>query len=282
MMASVKRKRFVSHTIVVLVLALGSITTIVPLLWMVITSFDWSARLNITFPPRFWPEDPSFDTYRVAFSNVPMLRYIGNSLVISAGVIAISSCSALLSGYALSKLRFKGSSIVLMAALSTMMVPFEMTMIPQYIIIYKLHLVDSYWAIYLPAINYAFGTFLVKSFMDQLPSDFREAGIMDGANEFTVFWRIFLPLCHPIAATMVILIFLHVWNDLLWPLLVLKDMSKFTIQLGLALFSFKDGINPMPAIIMAGTTVSIVPVVAVYLFLQKYIIASIAMTGVKQ
>lgn len=265
-----------------IVLMLGSTVMIVPFLWMVITSFDWAARLTITFPPKIWPEDPSLKTYKSAFSTIPMLRYIWNSTLISAGVIAVSSFSALLSGYALSKLQFKGAGLVLLLALSTMMIPFEMTMIPQYLLFSKLGLTDNYWAFYLPAINYAFGTFLAKAFMDQLPTALREAAVIDGAREWTVFWRIFFPLCTPILATVVILLFLSVWNDMLWPLLVLTTPSKYTIQIGLAMFTYNNGINQQPAIIMAATTVSLLPVLVVYLFLQRYIIESIALSGIKQ
>ncbi|WP_420832367.1 carbohydrate ABC transporter permease [Paenibacillus humicola] len=263
-------------------LVAGSIVMIVPLVWMLSTSFDWSARLEIGFPPRFWPEEPSLKNYQAAFTNVPMLKYIFNSLVVGAGVIVVSVISALLSGYALSKIRFRGSNLVLVMALSTIMIPFEMTMIPQFLLFSKLHLTDSYVAFYLPALNYAFGTFLAKAFFDQLPSSLREAGVIDGAHEFTVFGKIYFPLCTPVVATLVILLFLGVWNDLLWPLLVLKSASKFTIQLGLAMFTYNSGINRFPSIIMAATMVSLVPVILVYLFLQRYIIESIALTGIKQ
>ncbi|WP_442951647.1 carbohydrate ABC transporter permease [Paenibacillus sp. GYB003] len=268
--------------VLLLVLFLGSFVMIVPFLWMLVTSFDWGARMNITFPPKWWPEEPSIRTYEVAFTNIKMMRYIGNSTLVSAGVIVVSSLSALLSGYALSKIRFKGAPLVLLLALSTMMIPFEMTMLPQYLLFSKLGLIDSYWAFYLPALNYAFGTFLAKAFFDQLPSALREAGIIDGAREFTVFSQIYLPLCTPIIATMVILLFLGVWNEMLWPLLVLKSASKYTIQIGLAMFTYNNGINQQPAIIMAATAVSLVPIVVIYLFLQRYIIESIALTGIKQ
>ncbi|MFC5653316.1 carbohydrate ABC transporter permease [Paenibacillus solisilvae] len=265
-----------------ILLTIGSFVMILPLIWMLSTSFDWSARLEIGFPPRFWPEDPSLKNYKAAFTNVPMLKYIFNSLVVSAGVIGVSVMSALLSGYALSKIRFRGSNLVLVLALSTIMIPFEMTMIPQFLLFSKINLIDSYWAFYLPALNYAFGTFLAKAFIDQLPSGLREAGVIDGANEFTVFGKIYFPICTPIVATLVILLFLGVWNDLLWPLLVLKSASKFTIQLGLAMFTYNNGINRFPSIIMAATIVSLVPVIFVYLFLQRYIIESIALSGIKQ
>lgn len=278
---SMKKTNRMGNILLIIVLLLGSLIMIVPFLWMVLTSFDWQARLNIPFPPRFWPEEFSLRTYTLAFTNIPMLKYIVNSLIISLGVIIISLTSALFSGYSISKLKFKGSSIVLVLALSTMMIPFEMTMIPQYLLFDKINLLDTYWAFYLPALNFAFGTFLAKSFIDQLPNTLREAGIIDGANEFLVFLKIYLPLCIPILATMVILQFLAVWNDLLWPLLALQTPDKYTIQLGLAMFSYNKDL-PLPSVIMAATTVSLLPVIVTYLFLQRYIVESIALSGMKQ
>ncbi|MDR9853969.1 carbohydrate ABC transporter permease [Paenibacillus sp. VCA1] len=277
-----RKKISLNQWILTIVLTLGSFVMIVPFLWMLVTSFDWAARLHINFPPRLWPEEPSVKTFEAAFTSIKMLRYISNSVVVSVGVILISALSALLSGYALSKLRFKGANIVLLLALSTMMIPFEMTMIPQYLLFSKLGLVDNYLAFYLPALNYAFGTFLAKAFFDQLPTTLREAAILDGAKEVSVFGRVYLPLCTPIIATMVILLFLGVWNDMLWPLLILKKATKYTIQIGLAMFTYNNGIDKQPSIIMAATTVSLIPVVVVYLFLQRYIIESIALSGIKQ
>jgi multiple sugar transport system permease protein len=275
------RSKIVSNWILTFVLLLGSLVMIIPFIWMVLTSFDWAARLKIPFPPRFWPEEFSVRTYQMAFTNIPMLKYMLNSLIVSAGVILVSLMSAVLSGYAISKLKFKGAHIVLVLALSTMMIPFEMTMIPQYLMFAEFKLLDTYWAFFLPALNYAFGTFLAKSFIDQLPGSLREAAIIDGANEFTVFIKIYLPLCIPILATMIILQFLAVWNDLLWPLLALKTPDKYTIQLGLAMFSYNKDL-PLPSVIMAATTVSLIPVVVLYLFLQRYIVESIALSGIKQ
>ncbi len=278
---SAKKQRLFGNILLMVVLSIGSLIMIIPFLWMVLTSFDWQARLNIPFPPRFWPEEFSLKTYKLAFTNIPMFKYILNSLIVSVGVIVVSLGSALLSGYAISKLKFKGATIVLVLALSTMMIPFEMTMIPQYLLFDWLELLDSYWAFYLPALNFAFGTFLAKSFIDQLPSTLREAAIIDGANEFQVFVKVYLPLCVPILATMTILQFLAVWNDLLWPLLALQTPDKFTIQLGLAMFSYNKTL-PLPSVIMAATTVSLLPVIITYLFLQRYIVESIALSGIKQ
>jgi multiple sugar transport system permease protein len=151
----------------------------------------------------------------------------------------------------------------------------------------RLGLVNSYWAFYLPAISYAFGTFFAKQYMDTLPDTLREAAIIDGAGEFRAFFKIFLPLCGTLVATLTILQFLANWNNLLWPLVVLNDQNKYTIQIGLAMFKSSVGEvgvsgNPFPAITMAGTVISLIPVLLVYLFLQRYIIQSIALSGIKQ
>ena len=277
---SIKKSKMIGNLFLVVTLSLGSLVMIVPFIWMVLTSFDWGARLNIPFPPRLWPKELSVKTYEAAFTNIPMFKYMINSMIISIGVIFVSLMSALLSGYAISKLKFKGATIVLVLALSTMMIPFEMTMIPQYLLFSKIGLLDSYWAFYLPALNYAFGTFLAKSFIDQIPSSLREAAIIDGAGELKVFFKIFVPLCIPIIATMVILQFLAVWNDLLWPLLALKTPDKYTIQLGLAMFTYNKD-QALPSIVLAATTVSLIPVITLYIFLQRYILESIALSGVK-
>lgn len=275
-------RKKIANRIMILILAIGSLIMVIPFAWMVITSFDWAARMRIPFPPRLWPLDPSLKPYDAAFMNVPLLRYILNSVVVAIGVIAVSLFSALLSGYALSKIKVRGANIVLVAALSTMMIPFEITMIPQYLFFGRLGLTDSYLAFYMPALNYAFGTFLAKGIFDQLPNSLREAGIIDGAGEFKVFFKIFLPLCMPIIVTLIVLQFLAVWNDLLWPLLILNTPDKFTIQQGLAMFTYNRGAGKLPSITMAATTVSLVPVVVLYIFLQRYVVESVATTGIKQ
>lgn len=272
----------IKDALVFVILSLGSLVMIIPFAWMLTTSFDWGAVSNIPFPPRFWPAEPTFETYRLAFVNVPLLRYMFNSFLIAFFVIGISAISALASGYALSKIKFRGSYFILILALSTMMIPFEATMIPLYSLFNKLQLIDTYWTFYLPAIVYGFGTFLVKQFMDQLPDSLREAAVVDGANEFIIFFRIFVPLCGPIIATLVILHFIDVWNDLLWPLIVLNDPDKFTVQIGMAMFKYNKGEGTFVSIIMAVTTISILPTLLLYMFLQRYVVESIALTGMKQ
>lgn len=265
-----------------LVLLFGALVIAIPFVWMVATSLDRSAVVTAPFPPRFYPKEFSLFPYKVAWTNVKLLRYIANSLIISLGTILFSVSSAFLSGYALSKIRFRGSKWVLILALSTIMIPFESTMVSKYIMFSKLNLLNSYWALFIPALAYPFGTFMAKQFFDQLPTSLREAAKIDGAGEFTIFRKIYLPLSGAVLATMVILQFLASWNDLLWPLLVIQDSDKYNIQIGMAMFAQDKGASPMPAIMMAITTISILPVLLLYLFLQRYIVEGVATSGIKQ
>jgi len=279
--ASYKIQKNRSAAVIFIVLLLGAVTVIFPFFWMVMTSFDWVAVRTIPFPPRLWPKEFTFRTYQVALTNVPIVKYMLNSVFISAAVILISVSSAMLAGYSLSKLRFKGAGAVLVIILSTMMVPFETTMISQYKLFKFFGLTDNYAAFFLPAITYSFGTFLAKQYLDSLPDTLRDAARIDGANEFRIFIRIYFPLLTNITATLSILQFLDNWNALLWPMLILSSPEKYTVQIGLAMYNYTRG-SSMPAIMLAATSLSIVPILIFYLAMQRHIVQSIAYSGLKQ
>ncbi|HBG76626.1 MAG TPA: ABC transporter permease, partial [Clostridiales bacterium] len=224
----------------------------------------------------------TLDNYRLAFTNVSMLKYMFNSLLVAVGTILISLLSAIMSGYALSKINFKGRNVILLLALSTMMIPGEVTMTSRFFLFDKLGLADSYWAFWLPASAYVFGTFFAKQYIDSIPDSLRESALIDGAGELRIAFQIYMPLCGALIATLTILLFLGSWNDFLWPLIILSSPEKYTLQLGIALFSYNQGLNEMPAIRMATTVICIIPILILYLFLQRYIVESIALTGLKQ
>jgi len=218
----------------------------------------------------------------MVFGNIPMMRYIINSLIVSGGVIIVSVTSALAAGYALSKIPFKGRTAILLGSLATLMVPFEVTMVPQFFLFNAMNLTNTYWAFYLPAITYVFGTFFAKQYFDSIPDSFRESAMIDGANDIYICARIYIPLCGALVATLVVLQFLASWNDFLWPMIILNSAERFTVQVGVALFTWDRGMNQMPSIRMASTVIVIIPVLIMYLFLQRYIVESIALSGVKQ
>jgi multiple sugar transport system permease protein len=286
-----KERIQISNIFILAVISVGSILCLIPFIYMVSVSLDLKAVNNIPFPPSLLPKEFSFNAYTYSFKNINMVRLYTNTLYMSAGCILISVFSSLLAGYSISKLKFKGRNAVLVILLATMMIPGEATLIPLFLLYKNLSLINTYWVFFLPAVVNTFGAFLSKQFMDTLPGELREAARMDGAGEYGTFFRIYLPLCGPITATMVILFFLWRWNDFLGPLLYLTDSKKYVMQLGLALFrssramggSGSEGFStPLPAISMATTVISIVPVLGIFLFFQRYIVESIALSGIKQ
>jgi len=282
--SSHKRKKLITDIILMIILAIGSLTMIIPFWWMVSTALDEAAMFDLVMPPVFWPREFTTRAFYMAFNNVPMMRYMVNTFIVAAGNITVSILSAIMAGYALSKIRFKGSTVVLMIALSTIMIPGPVMMVPRFFLFHRFGLVDSYLAFWLPAAAYAFGTFFVKQYMDSIPDSLRESARIDGAGELRIALQIYMPLCGALIATLVILIFLGTWNDFMWPMIILTSPSRYTLQLGIAMFSMQGGMQAtdLPAIRLAITTVSIIPVLIMYLCLQRFIVESIALSGVKQ
>jgi multiple sugar transport system permease protein len=166
-----------------------------------------------------------------------------------------------------------------------MMIPAEVTMTARFYLFHKMRLTNSYFAFWLPSFAYVFGTFFVKQYMDSIPDSLRESARLDGAGELRIALRIYLPLCGALIATLVELLFLGTWNDFMWPLIILLSPRKYTLQLGIAMFSMNQGSSSsaqLPAVRLAITFVSVIPILIVYLFLQRYIVESIALSGVKQ
>jgi multiple sugar transport system permease protein len=194
--------------------------------------------------------------------------------------VILGVSASLLAGYAFSKGKFKGKKILFIIVLCTLMIPMEPRLIPLYTLFNKINLLNTYYPLVLPSIISGMLIFLCKQFFDQLPDTLREAAQIDGAGEFRIFFTVYLPLAGPIAATMVILAFIWSWNDFMWPLVVLSDLELQTVPLYLASFSLENG-SSLGGLTMALATVSILPIVILYLFLQRYIIQSIALSGVK-
>jgi multiple sugar transport system permease protein len=220
-----------------------------------------------------------------ALDKLNLDRVLWNSFQVELVVLGVTLVTSLMAGYAVSKIRFRGHRLVLLILLTTLMIPLEVRLIPLFLMFRNFGMVNNYWSFYLTAAGNGYLIFLVKSYMDTLPDSLREAARVDGAGEWFVFSRIFVPLSGNIIASVIILEFLATWNNLLWPLVVLATPAKYTIQVQLLNFrSMASGMgaSPYPGLTMAGNIVSIVPVLVVFLFLQRYIIQSVALTGLKQ
>lgn len=277
------RRRRGRSAILHLALAVGAVAMLLPFIFMISTSLNADAWLTIPFPAQLVPDRFSLEAYRVAVEGMDIGRLYLNTFLVAAVEILLSLISALLSGYALSKIRPRGSGILLVVILTTMMIPSEATLIPNFITFQTLGMIDTYLPFWIPALAYTFGTFFVKQYLDNLPWELREAAKIDGASELRTLFGIYVPLATPVIATCAILLFLSVWNSFLWPLVVINSPSLYTLQIGIAAFSQSVGGTQylLPTVNMAATVLSVIPVLVVYLVLQRYIVASVASSAIK-
>jgi multiple sugar transport system permease protein len=274
-----KRRRALTQLALVTGLGAGAVLMVVPFVWMIATSLSRQADLAMPRIPTFFPSDASFFNYRIALENLPLLHYYLNSLiVVSATTVGYLFFSSL-TGYAFAKGNFRGKQILFIAFLSTLLIPFETRMIPLYLLMNSLHVNDTLWALILPFLVGGFGTFLMRQYITTIPDDLIQAARVDGASEFMIFWRVILPLCKPALAALAILNILWRWNDVLWPLLVISDPSKYTVTLGLAYDAHSQG--TYTGVALATDAIAIIPVLLAFLVLQRRIIAGITIGGVK-
>lgn len=261
------------------VIILGSVIMVVPFLWMVSTSLK-EGKVAMTLPPEFIPSNPTLGNYQEVFDRFPMLTFIKNSIIVSllttTGTIVIAS----MAGYAFARMKFKGRNMLFLLYLSTMMIPAQVIMIPQFILLKNLGWIDTYQGLILPNIFGVFGVFLMRQAFSTIPDELEEAAFMDGANHWTVFTKVDLPLVKPTIATLFIFTFMQSWNNYLWPLIMTSSREMATLPLGLALLQGRWSTNW--SIVMAGVLISVLPILAVYLFAQKYFIQGMTMSGMKE
>lgn len=269
-----------NHNIVaVVVLCVGAVVMLAPFLWMIGTSLSRQANISMPKSPDFWPGDASLFNYRIAFSNSPILRHYVNSIIVvstsTLGYLFFSS----MTGYAFAKGRFRGKTVLFVAFLSTLLIPFETRMIPLFHLMERVGVDNSRTALVLPFLVGGFGTFLMRQSISTVPDELVDAARVDGAGEFRIFALIVLPLCKPALATLCILNVLWRWNDVLWPTLVNSDPNVYTITQSLAASANSQG--TYIGVALATATISVLPVLLVYVALQRFIIRGIASSGLK-
>lgn len=248
-----------------------------PLIWMLITSLSTLAESR-RFPPGL-PAGLHWHNFVEAWTQSPFARWLVNSAVVSVTCVLSNLVLCSLAGYAFARLRFPGSRVAFVAVLATLMVPFQIVMIPTLLIVKHLGLVDTLPALIAPNLVTPFGIYLLRQFFVTLPVELEEAAIIDGAGRFRVLRSILLPLMGPPLSTLAVLTFLSVWNDFLWPLVATSTPQTMTVQLGLATFQSAHFTN-WP-VLMAGTLLSQVPVLVLFVVGQRFFVRSIANTGIK-
>jgi len=262
------------------VVTLGFIAVITPFVWMVLGSVKPEGEL-LRVPPTWWPEKVTFDNYRELFSKGIFPRSFFNSTLIAVVVTTANIAFCSMVGYALAKLSFRGKKLVFGLVMGTLMIPGMVTLVPLFVLVANLGLVDTYPGLMLPFLVTPFGVFLMRQFIIELPDDLLDAGRIDGASELRIFRQIILPLCGPGVATLGILTFLSSWNSFLWPLVVAQTQEHYTLPVALALFSKNQQVTPNYGLLLAGATVVVVPVLIVFLIFQRRFIEGIATTGIK-
>jgi multiple sugar transport system permease protein len=260
-------------------LFLGLLAMIGPFIWMLLGAFKTNADFVRT-TPTLLPETWTFDNFTRLFSKQDFFRYFLNSAGIAIVVTAANLVFCSMAGYALAKLHFWGKNLFLLLVLGTLLVPGGVLLVPTFVLMSKLGLVDSLWAVILPAMAGPVGVFLMRQFIMQIPDDLLEAGRVDGAGEFYLFWRVVMPLSTPALAALAILTFLPAWNALIWPLVVLTSQDNYTLPVALAIFS-RGQYAADYGLLMAGSVILVIPVVAIFLLLQRHFTESVAMTGIK-
>ena len=261
-----------------LVLIPLAIVMLIPMIWMVITSFE---TLNETrhFPPILIPSSIQWQNYTDVLQQAPFARWFVNTLVVTVVVVAGNLLFCSLAGYAFARIKFFGRDVVFILVLATLMIPFQVIMIPTFIIVRKLGLIDTLGALIVPNLAGAFGIFLLRQFFRSLPIELEEAARIDGASRLGVLFKIVLPLSGPVLATVAVVTFLWTWNDFLWPLVTIYSPNNMTLQLGLTTFQGAHSTNTH--LLMAANVMSVLPVLFLFVFAQRFFIRGIATSGLK-
>ena len=259
------------------VIVIGALVMFFPFLWTVITSITPGATL--TNAPALIPKDPSLGAYARLFAERPFAQVILNSLVLAVITTAVQLVTSSTAGYAFSRLPFRGQNVVFGIYLATMMIPLQVLIVPLFVELKTFSLLDTYLGALLPTFASAFGIFLLRQAINQVPRELDEAATLDGAGHFRIFSRIIIPNIRPALATLVIFSFMSSWNSFLWPLVVLRSPELQTLPIALA--GLQGQYVSDWDVIMAGSVVSILPMLALYIFAQKYVIQGVASSGLK-
>ncbi|MBP2230920.1 multiple sugar transport system permease protein [Azospirillum agricola] len=257
-------------------LFLGGVVMVTPILFMFSTSLKDSSQV---FDLRLVPAEPTLDNYRTILEDGRFLRWFLNSLFIAVLATVSNVFFDGLVGYTLAKFRFPGRRLVFLAILSTLMIPTEMLVIPWYLMASRFGWLDSYWGIVFPGLMTAFGTFLMRQFFETVPDDFLEAARIDGLNEFTIWWKVAMPLVTPALSALAIFTFLGNWTAFIWPLIVSTRAEMFTLPVGLSSFSVEQSVAW--EMIMTGAAIATLPTLLVFLVLQRFIVRGVMLAGLK-
>lgn len=259
-------------------LVIGAMIALTPMVWMLSASVMPTGEAS-AYPPRFFPSTVTFSHYGELFTRLNLGRYLFNSAFIALTVTAISLVINSMAGYAFAKLRFRGRDRTFRLLSLGLVLPVQVAMLPLFLLMKNLHLINTYWGVIIPGMSSIFGIFLIRQYALSIPDDMLDAARIDGASELRIYWEVVVPGILPILATLAIWTFLATWNDFMWPLIVLSDESHYTLPVALANLSGEHVQDT--ELMMAGSVLTVIPVLAVFLFLQRYYIQGVMAGSVK-
>ncbi|MDQ2837182.1 MAG: carbohydrate ABC transporter permease [Actinomycetota bacterium] len=261
-----------------LLVTVGAVAMIVPFLWMLGVALRTSADLYAD-PARLLPQHWTLHGVRAVLNDLPFSRLLVNTFVFAGGTTLLLLLFDSMTAFALARLRFRGQNVLFVLILATLMVPFQVTLVPVFLTLFHLGWLNSYQGLIIPRATSALGIFMLRQFFLQLPRELDDAARVDGAGNFTIYWRIILPNAKPALAALFIIQFAALWNDFLWPLVVISDPTKQTLPAALTLFSSASGVDH--AALMAGAAISLAPLAIAFLVLQRFFVQGVASTGIK-
>jgi multiple sugar transport system permease protein len=267
-------KSFLLHGVIFIMFFL----TLVPFLWMVSTSLKPEEGI-FSIPPQIIPWPVTFEYYKDLFEKIKFFVFFGNSLFVALSITGLNLILNSLAAYAFAKHKFPGREKIFTLLLLTMMVPGQVSMMPVFLILKSLHLLNTFTGLIIPGSTSVFGIFLMRQFMKGIPNEILESARMDGCGEFRILWSIVLPLCRPALATMTIFTFMGAWNEFLWPLIIMTKESKYTLPVALANLNGQQ--NTEWGLLMAGSLVVILPILIMFIMMQKYFVKGMVFSGLK-
>lgn len=260
-------------------LSLIALIMLFPLLWLLSTSLKSPTENIFQSPPQLWPSSPTFHNFITVWQTVPLGQYLWNSLMIAGLTVSLNLLFCSLAAYPLARLQFPGRELIFTGTIATIMIPFQIVMIPLYILTVQLGLKNTYLGVIFPSLASAFGIFLLRQAFQSVPKELEEAARIDGCSELGIWWHIMLPAIQPALITLAIFVFIGSWSDFLWPLLVLDRPEYYTLPLGVANLAGTFSLDWR--LVAAGSIISILPVLGLFLLLQRYIVPTDAGAGVK-
>lgn len=260
-------------------LLVGSLLALLPLWWMVAASLMPSGEAN-TVPPRLWPSHVTLEHYTELFERLNLARYAANSLLVAVSTTLISVALNSMAGYAFAKLHFAGRDRLFRFLVAALVIPGQIGMLPLFLMLKELGLINTYWAVIIPGMASIYGIFLIRQYAQSIPDTLLDAARIDGASELRIYWELVLPSCRPILVTLGLFTFMGVWNDFLWPLVVLTDGDMYTLPVALANLVGEHVQDT--ELIMAGAVLTVLPVVVLFVALQRFYIAGVMRGSLKE